>query len=78
MAEKEQHAMNDFTIQPEPAQSKGNDGFAEAAKKLVDLLAGKQKALALRRKDGPLELLDLPLDILKCIIKEVRAGRGLC
>ena len=78
MAEKEQHAMNDFTIQTEPAQGKGNDGFAEAAKKLVNLLAGKQKALALRRKDGPLELLDLPLDILKCIIKEVRAGRGLC
>jgi hypothetical protein len=47
------------------------DGFVR--KKLSKLLKGKEEEwTAVAQKKGPLQLLDLPMDVLKEIVKEVR------
>jgi hypothetical protein len=56
----------------DPATSEGirADGFVR--KKLSKLLKGKEEEwTAVAQKKGPLRLLDLPMDVLKEIIKEV-------
>ena len=69
--------MNDTSKQPEPAEGQAKDRAVESTVKQANLLKGKQKEWATRKKDGPLELLDLPLDILKCIVKEVSPTLGV-
>ena len=50
------------------------DGVTLEEDKMSRLHKGKEKELATTvRKEGPLQLLDLPLDILKDIFKEVSA-----
>ena len=50
------------------------DGVILEEDKMSRLHKGKEKELATTvRKEGPLQLLDLPLDILKDIFKEVSA-----
>lgn len=51
----------------------GMQGF-DARSKMSSLLKDKEQewTQVLERRDGPLRLLDLPLDILKEIVKEVR------
>lgn len=64
--------MTDPSKQAVPADKAANNGFAGSRRECVDLLSVKAKEWAeARKKDGPLQLLDLPLDILKCIMKEV-------
>jgi len=49
-------------------------GFETSEEKVARLLKGKEKDWAATvKKGGPLRLLDLPLDILKVILKEVSA-----
>lgn len=53
------------------------DGVVAQADKMSRLYKGKEKESATTaRKHGPLKLLDLPLDILKDIFKEVSVCRG--
>ena len=57
----------------DPLTSEGGqrgDGFVR--KKLSKLLKGKEEEwTAVAQKKGPLQLLDLPMDVLKEIVKEV-------
>jgi len=70
---KDQHAMSGLITQEAPVEGQEDNVTAEPRLKLLNLLKGKENEwAAARKRDGPLELLDLPLDILKCIIKEVR------
>ena len=69
--EQIQPAMNGTSSQAEPAPTQRSHDSPESEEKEASILKGKQRELPDRKKDGPLELLDLPLDILKCIIKEV-------
>ncbi len=65
--------MSGLITQEAPAEGKADNEAPGPRAKLLNLLKGKEKEWAeAGKKDGPLELLDLPLDILKCIIKEVR------
>ncbi len=49
--------------------------YETSEEKVARLLKGKEKDWAAgAEKEGPLQLLDLPLDILKIIIKEVSAS----
>lgn len=51
----------------------GESGHVSASEKISKLLNGKDKEwAAVAEKKGPLQLLDLPLDILKEIMKQVR------
>lgn len=50
-------------------------GYETSEEKVARLLKGKEKNwAAAAEKEGPLQLLDLPLDILKIILKEVSAS----
>lgn len=70
---RDQHAMSGLMAQEASVKGREDSVAAEPRAKLLNLLKGKEKEwAAARSRDGPLELLDLPLDILKCIIKEVR------
>lgn len=70
---RDQHAMSGLMAQEAPVEGQDDSVAAKPRAKLLNLLKGKEKEwAAARSKDGPLELLDLPLDVLKCIIKEVR------
>ena len=59
-------------------EGSSKDGFEHmvqesSEEKVARLLKGKEKDwAAVAHKKGPLQLLDLPLDILKIILKEVR------
>lgn len=77
MLDEDQHAMSGLITQETPVDGQEDNVGSESSPKLLDLLKGKEKEwAAARRKGAPLELLDLPLDILKCIIKEVRRTVG--
>jgi hypothetical protein len=55
----------------------GESGQLSASEKISKLLNGKDKEwAAVAEKKGPLQLLDLPLDILKEIMKQVRHLSG--
>lgn len=78
LLDKDQDAMSGLITQEAPVEGQEENIAAEPRAKLLCLLKGKEKEwAAARNKDGPLELLDLPLDILKCIIKEVRRAAGI-
>ena len=62
--------MNGVSLQAEPSGGL-EDEVAAHMEDTACSAKGKQNEPRIRRNDGPLELLDLPLDILKCIIKEV-------
>jgi len=73
LLDEDQHAMSGPITQEAPVDGQEDKVGSEPSAKLLDLLKGKEKEwAAARKKNGSLELLDLPLDILKCIIKEVR------
>jgi len=73
LLDNDQHVMGGLSTQEASVEGQEDNVAAKTRAKLSNLLKGKEKEwAAARRKDGPLELLDLPLDILKCIIKEVR------
>jgi hypothetical protein len=56
-----------------PAVEKGEKTGTDARTKISNLLKDKeQEWTAVVEKKGPLQLLDLPMDVLKEIVKEVR------
>lgn len=61
---------------PKSAQFQADDAndTTERSIRLVKLLKGKERewAAVVEKKNGPLRLLDLPMDVLKEIVKEVR------
>ena len=67
------------TVLPESNQASHERGLAGAvtpAEKMAQLLNGKEKEwAATAEKRGSLQLLDLPVDILREIIKEVSTSR---
>jgi hypothetical protein len=65
-------------LDPAAGESSGRgDGIVR--KKLSKLLKGKEEEwAAVARKKGPLKLLDLPMDILKEIVKEVCLYYSVC
>ena len=54
-------------------ESTGNS-IEEPETRILKYLRERQKSLP-KRREGPLQLLDLPLDILKTILKEVNQGQ---
>ena len=63
-----QMATSEFATAPEKTQKAGVD----VRTKISNLLKDKeQEWTAVVKKQGPLQLLDLPLDVLKEIVKEV-------
>lgn len=77
LLDEDQDAMSGLITQEAPVEGQEENVAAEPRAKLLCLLKGKEKEwAAARNKDGPLELLDLPLDVLKCIINEVRRTAG--
>ena len=54
-------------------ESTGNN-IEEPETRILKYLRERQKSLP-KRREGPLQLLDLPLDILKTILKEVNQGQ---
>ncbi len=60
-------------LQPDEDGEESGDEMESQACKKARLLKGKEKeGPAAVRKEGPVQLLDLPLDILKDVLKEVR------
>ena len=58
--------------QPECSQSDSLDSADIRRAKMVQLLKGKEKDWApVAQREKPLQLLDLPMDVLKDIMKEV-------
>jgi hypothetical protein len=57
----------------------GARGDGSVRKKLSKLLKGKEEEwAAVAQRKGPLRLLDLPMDILKEIVKEASVSCFLC
>jgi hypothetical protein len=66
------NATTEAVVEPEKCEI---DGSGIVRKKMAKLLEGKEQewtAVVEKQKAGPLQLLDLPMDILKEIVKEVR------
>ena len=63
-------AMGSHLVQPDCSRSSSLNGSSTSRAKMANLLKGKEKECA-AVKTGPLHLLDLPMDILKDIVKEV-------
>lgn len=59
-------------VDPVASDGGGASGEGFVRKKLSKFLKGKEKEwMAVAQRKGPLKLLDLPMDILKEIVKEV-------
>ena len=64
---------NQYQVDLETAIAGSEDKMTETTKlKVANLLKGKEKDWALAAQKPSLKLLDLPLDILKIVFKEVR------
>lgn len=69
-------APTSHSIQPEYSRSNHSDTSDGRRAKMMQLLKGKEKAwTAIAQREKPLQLLDLPMDVLKDIIKEVINGK---
>lgn len=63
--------MGGFNVSTELSEGHGTNGITDRQAIPAKYSQEIDKAWMVNRRDGPLELLDLPLDILKCIFKEV-------
>ena len=75
---------NGSPFQPESSRSNPLNGSYDGRAGMASPIKGKEKQQRAGQQTGPLRLLDLPMDVLKDIIKEVnhaairqdRAGSG--
>lgn len=72
LSQPELCAPTSHSVQPEFSRSNHPDISDGRRAKMMQLLKGKAKAwTAVAQRERPLQLLDLPMDTLKDIIKEV-------
>ena len=77
LSQPELCAPTSHSLQPECSRFNHPDVSDRRRAKMMQLLKGKEKAwTAVAQKERPLQLLDLPMDVLKDIIKEVIHGRA--
>ena len=71
-ASQPQAEVFNLSTQPECSRSDSLDSADMRKAKMMQLLKGKEKDWTpVARRERPLQLLDLPMDILKDIMKEV-------
>ena len=64
-------APNGSPFQPESSRSNPLNGPYDGGAGMANPIKGKEKQQRAGQQTGPLRLLDLPMDVLKDIIKEV-------
>lgn len=65
---------NGSPFQPESSRSNPINGPYDGRSGMASPIKGKEKQQRADQQTGPLRLLDLPMDVLKDIIKEVNYG----